>query len=75
MDLRTQPRVTLARRFGDCMRDERGIAMTEYLLIVGLLLPLIFYLYNPNNGFYQRARMQFEATKLMLVLPCDEIPL
>ena len=56
-------------KFAECLRDERGIAMTEYLIIVGILLPLIFYLFNPDNGFYKGARDQYDLTSMLLVFP------
>ncbi len=56
-------------KFGECMRDDRGIAMTEYLIIVGITLPLTFYLFNPDNGFYQGARDQYDLTTLLLIFP------
>ncbi len=58
-----------AVKFRECLIDERGIAMTEYLLIVGITLPLIFYLFNPDNGFYHGARAQYDRTRLMLMYP------
>jgi hypothetical protein len=51
------------------MRDERGIAMTEYLLITGIMVPAIYYLYYPDNGFYSAARSQYETTTLLLLFP------
>jgi hypothetical protein len=62
-------------KFVECLRDERGIAMTEYLLISTFIaLPAAFYLFNPDNGFYQAARNQYETTNIMLVLPFDHMP-
>jgi len=66
--------ISLRRSFLACLRDERGVAMTEYLLIVGVILPVAFYLFNPNNGLYQGARRQYETTSLMLTLPMDQLP-
>jgi hypothetical protein len=59
----------LRAKFVECMRDERGIAMTEYLLITGIMVPAIYYLYYPDNGFYSAARSQYETTKLLLLFP------
>ena len=58
----------LLAKFGECIRDERGVAMTEYLLICGITVPLTAYLFHPNNGFYQAARQQHDVTTLMLML-------
>ena len=60
----------VAVKFVECLRDERGIAMTEYLIITGLVtLPAAFYLFNPDNGFYQAARNQYDLTTLLLMFP------
>ncbi len=65
----------VAAKFAQCLRDERGIAMSEYLIISGLVaLPAAFYLFNPDNGFYQAARNQYETTNIMLVFPFDHMP-
>jgi hypothetical protein len=59
----------LAAKFAQCMRDDRGIAMTEYLLITGIMLPAAFYLFHPDNGFYQGQRDQYDLTTLLLIFP------
>jgi len=60
----------VAGKLVECLRDERGIAMTEYLLISTFIaLPAAFYLFNPDNGFYQAARNQYELTTTMLIFP------
>jgi len=59
----------VAVKFVECMRDERGIAMTEYLIITGIMVPLAAYLFHPDNGFYKSARDQYELTTLLLMLP------
>ena len=60
---------TVTLRLAQCWRDERGIAMTEYLIITGITLPLVFYLFHPDNGFYNAAREQFNTTVLLLTFP------
>lgn len=52
-----------------CLRDDRGVAMTEYLMVTLVTLPLIFILFHPDNGFYHAARQQFELTRLLVILP------
>ena len=60
----------VAAKFVECMRDERGIAMTEYIIISAFItLPALFYLYNPDNGFYKAARDQYELTTTLLIFP------
>jgi hypothetical protein len=60
---------TIRSKLAECWRDERGIAMTEYLIITGITLPLVFYLFHPDNGFYASAREQFDTTTLLLTFP------
>ena len=59
----------VAVKFGECLRDERGIALTEYLIISGVVLPMAFYLFNPDNGFYKALRDQYELTTTILIFP------
>ncbi len=60
---------TIAAKLVECLRDDRGIAMTEYLLITGITLPMVFYLFHPDNGFYNAARQQYDLTTLLLTFP------
>ena len=60
----------IGKRFRECLRDERGVAMTEYLIVTCVTLPLVFILFHPDNGFYKAARDQYDLTTLLLVLPC-----
>jgi len=49
-----------------CLRDERGVAMTEYLLVTGIMVPLVAYLFHPDNGIYQAMRSQYDLTTSLL---------
>ena len=72
LDMKNRPFAwpKIAAKFKDCLRDDRGIAMTEYVLLMTLVvLPAIFYLFNPDNGFYKAARDQYEVTKTLLIFP------
>ena len=60
---------TICSKLVECLRDDRGIAMTEYLLITGITLPMVFYLFHPDNGFYNAARQQYDMTTLLLTFP------
>ena len=60
---------TIGAKFRECLRDERGIALTEYLLLNVITLPMTFYLFHPDNGFYKMARDQYDATILLLTFP------
>lgn len=59
----------LGRVFIACLRDERGTAMAEYLILSGITIPLALYLFHPDNGLYQTARSQFDITNVLLQLP------
>ena len=59
----------ILKKFVECLRDDRGIAMTEYLILLAITLPLSFYLFNPDNGFYYGARAQYDLTSLLLLFP------
>ena len=56
-------------RFVACLRDDRGAAMMEYLLVTGIMVPLAAYLFHPDNGFYQAIRSQYDLTTLLLMAP------
>jgi len=58
-----------AAKFIACMRDERGVAMTEYLMVTGIMIPLAAYLFNPDNGFYQEFRSEYNLTTTLLMYP------
>jgi hypothetical protein len=60
---------SLTAKFLECLRDERGAVMVEYLLITAIMVPLICYLFHPDNGFYRGQRDQYELTALVLELP------
>jgi Flp pilus assembly pilin Flp len=51
------------------MRDERGVAMTEYLLVTGIMVPLAAYLFHPDNGLYQAFRSEYDLTTTLLMYP------
>jgi len=59
----------VAVKFVKCLCDERGAAMTEYLLVTGIMVPLAAYLFHPDNGFYKAMRDQYDLTTLLLMSP------
>ena len=59
----------VALKFAECLRDERGTAMTEYLIVSGIMIPLAAYLFNPDNGFYQEFRTEYNLTTTLLMYP------
>ena len=56
----------LVAHFFKCLRDDRGTAMTEYLLVTGILVPLAAYLFHPDNGLYQAIRTQYDVTAALV---------
>jgi hypothetical protein len=56
-------------KFIACLRDERGVAMAEYLIVCSVTLPAAFYLFDPNNGIYWAARNQYTLTTTILMFP------
>jgi Flp pilus assembly pilin Flp len=59
----------LVRHFVRCARDDRGVAMTEYTVCLLVTIPLICYLFHPDNGFYEAARTEFDMSRMMLMFP------
>ena len=60
----------VAAKFAECLRDERGTAMTEYIIISTFVtIPAMIYLYHPDNGFYKAVRDQYNLTSLILIFP------
>jgi hypothetical protein len=56
-------------RWAACWRDETAVAMTEYLIVsVFVTLPVVYYLFDPDNAIYQGARSQFDATTDLLMM-------
>jgi len=53
---------SLRTKLVECMRDERGAAMVEYLLVTGVMVPVAAYLFHPDNGLYQALRTQYDLT-------------
>lgn len=50
-------------------QDERGQAMTEYVIISAIVVVLCAWLYYPHNGIYKNIRDRFDRTSLVLQLP------
>jgi hypothetical protein len=59
----------LRSKFMECLRDDRGIAMTEYLIITSIMVPAAIYLIHPDNGFYSAVRAQYNLTAIILTFP------
>ena len=59
----------LAAIFLKCLQDERGIAMSEYLIVTAIMVMLSIFLFNPDNGLYQALRNQYNVTTTLLGYP------
>ncbi len=49
--------------------NERGQAMTEYVILSAVIVLLCAWLYYPHNGIYKNIRDRFDLTTLILQLP------
>ena len=59
----------LVTKFRECIKDERGTAMTEYLLVSGIMIPIAAYLFNPDTGFCREFRTEYDLTTTLLMYP------
>ena len=60
---------TVFVKFKECLRDERGSAMTEYLLISGIMIPIAAYLFSPDTGFCREFRTEYDLPTTLLMYP------
>ena len=56
-------------RRANFINDDRGQAMTEYVMVTALMVALCAWLYYPDNGFYKTFRERYDLTTLVLQLP------
>ena len=59
----------VATKLQECWQDDRGVALTEYVILNMAMLPAVFWLFHPDNGLYQAMRDQYDLTTLLLVFP------
>ena len=59
----------ILHKFLECIRDERGQALTEYVVLMAVVSTICFYLYYPENGFYAAIRHRYDLMALMLRFP------
>lgn len=52
-----------------CLLSEDGQAITEYLVLMVITLPLIFWLFHPDNELVVALRDQLNLTNVMLLFP------
>lgn len=57
------------QRVGRLLRDERGQAMTEYIILTSVTVALAAYLYHPDNGLFQGFRNTYDKTTVMVGWP------
>jgi hypothetical protein len=43
--------------------------MTEYVVLLGITLPLIFWLFHPDNQLYTALRDQYNLITVLLLYP------
>lgn len=56
----------LIRRLG---RDDRGQAMTEYVILSAVMIAIAAYLYLPDNNIYQGIRLKHDRTMIAIAHP------
>lgn len=61
-------RPTRTRRRG-LLRDDRGQAMTEYVILSAVLIALAAYLYLPDNDIFQSIRLKHDRTMIAIAHP------
>ena len=55
----------MKRLLDDCHAQ----AMTEYVIIMGVVVTFCIYLYHPDNGIYGGIREIYDNTMMLLLLP------
>jgi len=55
--------------FRRVLRDQNAQALTEYAVLMMIIMTLCFYLYHPDNLIYHAFRARYDMTVLMLSLP------
>ena len=51
------------------LADERGQAMTEYVIVTAMMVAAAAYLYHPDNLIFNGIRGLFDRTALLMKLP------
>jgi hypothetical protein len=46
-----------------------GQAITEYVVMLGITLPLVFWLFHPDNPLYTALRAQYNLITVLLLYP------
>ncbi|HBA83001.1 MAG TPA: hypothetical protein DCZ95_02800 [Verrucomicrobia bacterium] len=57
------------KRMKAFIADERGQAMTEYVILSAIIVVFCAWLYYPHNGIYKNFRDRFDLTALVLQWP------
>ena len=70
MAVAVEPKRAIAwRRLCRLGRDQRGQAMTEYVILTSVTVALAAYLYFPDNGIFQGFRNTFDKTRTIVAWP------
>lgn len=59
----------MLKKLQHLLRDNRGQAMAEYVILTSVTVALAAWLYFPDNGIYQGMRHIFNKTTLVLGWP------
>ena len=58
-----------ARKIRSLMSDDRGQAMTEYVILTAVITAVAAYLYFPDNEIYRAIRKKHDRTMLAIAHP------
>ena len=50
-------------------RDDRGQAMTEYVILSAVMVAVAAYLYLPDNDIYQGIRLKHDRANMAIAYP------
>lgn len=59
----------VVRLLRECLKDSRGQAVTEYVVVMGMVAGVCYYLYHPDNPMYRAFRERYDRVTKCLVLP------
>jgi hypothetical protein len=59
----------LRAAFRRLLLDDRAQALTEYVILMGTLSLVCFFLIDPNNGIYRAIRELYDHITFVLVFP------
>lgn len=60
---------TAQQRLRALARDQRGQALTEYVILTALMTAAAAYLYLPDNTIYRGTRLKHDRTQMVIAYP------